>query len=31
VASLRAYERGHLTKPDVLNLVRAAIQSDIAA
>jgi hypothetical protein len=28
LASLRAYEAGHLTEPDVLNLVRAAVQSN---
>ena len=29
LASLRAYESGYLTEPDVLNLVLAAVQSDI--
>jgi hypothetical protein len=27
IASLRAYERGHLTEPDVLNLVLAAVKT----
>jgi hypothetical protein len=31
VAGLRAFEQGHLTRPDVFNLVGAAIQSDIGA
>ena len=27
VATLHAYEAGHLTRPDVLNLVRGAVQT----